>query len=112
MKQQHGETFREYYANVRASADACNFKIKCNHACCTNLADIDYTSLVVKDVIITGIQDTDIRKYVLAWGELDKKDDKDVVTFVESKEIAQAAFSGSSPDTSTSAGISTNKRAQ
>ena len=112
MKQQHGETFREYYANVRASADACNFKIKCHHACCTNLADIDYTSLVVKDVIITGIQDTDIRKDVLAWGELDKKDDKDVVTFVESKEIAQAAFSGSSPDTGTNAGISTNKRAQ
>ena len=62
MKQQHGETFREYYANVRASADACNFKIKCHHACCTNLADIDYTSLVVKDVIITGIQDTDQKR--------------------------------------------------
>ena len=34
-KQKHGEPFREFYANVKASALTCNFSVVCHHACCT-----------------------------------------------------------------------------
>ena len=108
MKQQHAESFREYYANVRAAAATCDFQVNCKHDCCKEKTAIDYTSSVVKDVLITGIADMDIRKEVLAWEELDSKDDKDVVAFIESKEIVQAAFSRA--HTTNNAGVSAYKK--
>jgi hypothetical protein len=91
LKQAHGETFREFYANVKAAAATCDFKVMCRHECCADKCAIDYTSSVVKDVLIAGIADADIRNDVLAWAELDSMDDKGVMAFVEAKEIAQAA---------------------
>ena len=108
MKQSHGESFREFYANVKAAAATCDFRVMCRHECCTDKCAIDYTSSVVKDVLVAGIADTDIRKDVLAWTELDSKDDKGVVAFVEAKEIAQAAWTGS--QTSGTAGVSTYRK--
>ena len=75
-KQSSGETFREFYANVKAAASICNFKAKCPHECCATKSLVDYTSNVVKDVLIAGIADSEIRKDVLSWEELDAKDDK------------------------------------
>jgi len=63
---------------------------------------------VIKDVIVAGIADADIRKDVLAWSDLDTKDDKGVVAFVESKEVAQKALTGIQP--SGAAAISTYKK--
>ena len=91
-KQDHGESFREYYANVKAAASTCNYIIKCPHQCCTANPSIDYTSKVVKDVLIAGIADNDIRKEVLGWTELDNKSDKELVTFFEEKELVKNAW--------------------
>ena len=95
-KQDHGESFREFYANVKAAASTCSFTVKCPHACCNDRPHVDYTSMVVKDVLISGVADTDIRKEVLGWSELDTKTDKEVVAFVEEKEVAKKAWTGSS----------------
>ena len=94
-KQDHGEPFREFYANVRSSACTCNFTVQCPHACCRDNAPIDYTSQVVKDTLISGIADAEIRKDVLGWSSLDEKTDKEIVAFVEEKEIARNALLGS-----------------
>ena len=58
--------------------------------------------------VVAGIADADIRKDVLAWTELDSKDDKGVVAFVEAKEIAQAAWTGT--QTSGTGGVSTYRK--
>ena len=93
--QEHGQSFREFFANVRAAASTCQFKVKCPHACCATKEMADYTSLVVKDVLIAGIADNEVRKDLLGWTDLDSKSDKDIVKFVEEKEIAKNAYSGS-----------------
>ena len=59
--------------------------VKCRHNCCSNKPIVDCTSNGVKDVLIAGIADAEIRKDVLGWTELDTKDDKCAVSFVESK---------------------------
>ena len=92
VKQDHGETIREFYANVKATAATCNFTVRCPNTCCATESPIDYTSSVVKDVLIAGIADGDIRKDVLGWPELDSKNDKDLVAFVEAKELARNAW--------------------
>ena len=70
---------------------------------------MDYTANVIKDVIVLGIVDPDIQKDVLAWEELDEKDDKAVVAFVETKELAQNAWMSSQSSAAT-AGLSSYRR--
>ena len=89
-KQEHGQLIREYNANVRATASTCDFTIKCPHSCCADKDPVDYTSKVVKDILVAGIADTDIRKDVLGHPELDNMLDKDIVKFVEEKEMVSS----------------------
>ena len=94
-KQDAGESFREFYANVKAVASTCAFQITCSHPCCTQKSPIDYTHMVIKDILIAGISDSEISKELLGWSELDNKSDKEVVRFVEEKEMALKAWASS-----------------
>lgn len=95
-KQEPGQLIREYYANVRATASTCDFTMRCTHSCCAGKEPVDYTSKVVKDILVAGIADTDIRKDVLGHPNLDSMLDKDIVKFVEEKEMAKNAVSATS----------------
>lgn len=90
-KQEPGQLFREFFANVRASASTCEYTIPCPHTCCAQKEQIDYTSRVVKDILVAGIADNDIRKDILGHTQLDSITDKDIVKFVEEKEMAKNA---------------------
>ena len=101
-KQAPGETIREFYANVRAAAAICKFEVRCKQTCCASDDKedmVDYTDMVIKDVLIAGIYDADIRKDILSTADLDKKDDKEVVRLVEAKEIAYKAWSSANSGT-------------
>ena len=91
MTQDHGQFFREFYANVRASANTCEYTVKCPHPCCAEKENIDYTPNIVKEILIAGINDNEIHKDVLSHPGLDTKSDKDIVQLVEEKEIAKNA---------------------
>ena len=90
-KQEVGQLFREFFANVRATASTCEYTVPCPHPCCAGKKPVDYTSMVVKDILVAGIADNDIRKDLLGDPKLDEKDDKGIVTFVEEKEMAKNA---------------------
>ena len=50
-RQVHGQTFREFYANVGAAADTCEYSIKCPHTCCNGdspKSSVDYSPMVIK----------------------------------------------------------------
>ena len=66
MTQEHGQLLREYFTNVWALANTCEYSVKCPHTSCTDRANIDYTTNVVKEVLIAGIADADIHKEVLS----------------------------------------------
>ena len=74
-RQKHGEPFREFYANVKAAALTCNYVVKCSNECCKDLPKVDYTSSVIKDVLIAGIADSEIRKDILGVTDLNAKSD-------------------------------------
>ncbi len=100
MTQEHGQLFREFFANVRALANTCEYSVKCIHECCAEKENIDYTSNVVTEVLIAGIADLEIYKEVLTHPDLDKKSDKDIVLLVEEKEIARKACCANRSDVS------------
>ena len=107
LKQDHGQVFREFYANVKAQANTCAFSVKCGQQCCLAknppAPPVDYTSQVVKDILICGAADNDIRRDILELDKLDEKTDKDIVAFVEAKESAKSAWNNQGSSSSLNA---------
>ena len=90
MRQDHDEGVRAFYASVKGKADTCGYVVKCTRATCDT--KVDYTQEVIKDVLITGLSDPEIRRDVLGWPELDGKTALETVAFIESKEMARNAL--------------------
>ena len=110
-RQDHGQTFREFFANTRAAAATCAYRVKCPHDCCTNKTPVDYSQEVVKDILLAGIVDIDIRKDILSLEDLDNKTAIDIVKFVEDKESARnACIDPHTAIPSGNAGISAHRR--
>ena len=61
--------------------------------------------VIVKDVLVAGLVDDDIRKETLGWSELDDKTIDQTVTYIEGKEMARDALLSKT----TNAGISAHK---
>ena len=81
-RQTSGQSIHEFYANIKAAAAVCQFRVKCKQECCKDMDSlVDYTANVVKDVLLIGIADEEIRKDILSWEDLDKKSDQEVVDF-------------------------------
>ena len=90
-KQDHGENARSLYAKVKGKAATCSYSIVCTSETCTQV--IDFTNVMVKDVVISGLVDEEIKKEVLGWSDLDEKSIEETITFIEAKEMARDAMS-------------------
>ena len=108
MKQEPGQSIREFFANTKAQAATCGYSVKCVQECCADAPSVDYTPLVVKDIIICGIADPEIHRDVLELPDLDDKSAKDLVGFIEGKETAKKAWN--SGRSSNAAGMSGYKK--
>ena len=89
-KQDLGESTRAYSARLKGKAATCSYTCPCTGTNCDQ--SVDFTDIIVRDVLITGLVDEDIRKEVLGWEELDNKDINEVVRFIEAKEMARDAL--------------------
>ena len=91
MKQDHTETTRSFFARINGKATTCAYAVDCTSDTCQQ--KIYFADIIVKDVLISGLADDDIKREVLGWAELDQKKVQDTVTFVEAKEMARDALS-------------------
>ena len=107
IRQDHRERIRSFYAWVNGKAATCAYSKTCTGHTCTQ--EVDFTDVIVKDVMVTGLADDDIKKEVLGWTELDHKGVLDTVAFIEGKEMARDSLDQRS---TTSAAISSYKVAQ
>ena len=90
MKQDHGENARSFFARIYGKATTFAYSISCTSGTCTEV--VDFTEVIVKDVLVTGLADGDIKKEVLGWAELDMRNVRDTVAFLEAKEMARDAL--------------------
>ena len=60
MKQDRDEAFRAFAARVRGKAETCSYHINC--ACGLQ---VDFTEVMIRDVLIGGIYDMDIRRDII-----------------------------------------------
>ena len=87
LRQERDEPFRTFTAKVRGKAETCSYT-----ASCTCGASVDYTDHVIRDVIrdviLNGLYDTDIRREVLGIAGILETPINEVIALVETKEMA------------------------
>ena len=88
LRQAPDEPFRTFAAKVKGKAETCSFTTtaKCS---CSNTVQADYTVESVRDVLLAGIADIDIRREALSTADMQKRSINDVIAFVESREMAR-----------------------
>jgi len=105
--QQRGvESLRSFYARIKGKATTCAYSVQCTSTTCTQ--KVDFTDIIAKDVMISGLVDDEVKREVLGWHDLDEKTADETVTFVEAKEMARDALHRDS--SSTTGAISSYKR--
>ena len=87
MRQDRDKSFRSYAARVRGKAETCSYTTRCS---CD--LTINFTDIIVKDVLIAGIADLEIRRDILGIDSVLDKSLTDVITLVESREMARNAL--------------------
>ena len=86
MHQMRGEQFRAFAARVRGKAGTCSFSTDCS--CGLN---VDYTDHMIRDTLLNGIVEEDIRRDLLGTADILTSPINAVIALVESKEIARSA---------------------
>ena len=90
LRQTPDEPFRTFAAKTKGKAETCSFRtsVKCE---CNRTVEVDYTTETVRDVLLAGIADLDIRREALSMQNIQKKTLNEVISFVESREMARNA---------------------
>ena len=90
MSQSDEEPIRTFAARVRGKAETCAFitAAKCK---CGEQVEADYTEEVIRDVILAGIADLDIRRDALSMPGIQDKSTNEVISIIESREMARNA---------------------
>ena len=106
MKQSSDEPVRTFAARVRGKAETCGF-ITSAPCPCGESVPCDYTEEVIRDVILAGLADLDIRREALSTADIQDKKINEVISIIESREMARNAT-----PTSSMAAMSSYRQAQ
>ena len=87
LRQEHDEPFRAFAARVRGKVETCAFTTKCE---CTKI--VNYTDHMIRDVLLHGISDMDIRCEVFVVSDILETAVNEVISLVGGKEMARNAL--------------------
>ena len=91
MAQANDEPIRSFAARVRGKAETCGFLTSTTCGACSRAVNANYTEEVIRDVLLAGIADVDIRREALGMPDIQDKSTNDVVSLIESREMARNA---------------------
>ena len=108
LRQDREETIRSFCARLRGQARVCNFTQQ-KQCSCSEKVDFDYSEIMVRDALIRGIADEDIRLEIVGQPKQDMTLDE-VVQMAEARESGRRSagqlLAGTSPTVSASAASS------
>ena len=67
--------------------------VECSKADCTQVTTADFTDEILRDVLLSGIYDANIRREMYGAEDILSKPVNDVISLVEKKEMARDALS-------------------
>ena len=65
IQQTPGQPIQQYVATLKAKSEQCDFRVKCNNACCDNTF-VSYASAMIADQMVVGLYDKQIQGEILA----------------------------------------------
>ena len=86
MCQMRDESFRSFAARVRGKPDTCAFSADCSFG-----LKVNYTDHMIRDTLLNGFSDFDIRREILGTTDILTTAVNDVIALVESNEMARNA---------------------
>ncbi len=89
MKQDHGESILAFSSRTLGKARNCKLYVKC-----TCNANVDYNEQMVKQVLLAGMYDDDIKRKALSTVGVDNKSLNDTIANVETEEMASRSMTG------------------
>jgi len=92
MKQLRDEAFRKFASRVRGKAETCEYKVRFECLCKTT-SDVDFTDHILRDVLLAGIYDADIRREMYGIDGILQQPVNTVIAMVEKKEMTRDAHS-------------------
>ena len=93
LTQDSAELSRSFLARIQGKAASCNFLTKCTANCCeASPPSVDFSSVIIKYVLVNCLADAEIRREALGWKNLDTSTLADTIAFIESKEVARDAY--------------------
>ena len=92
MKQKRDEPYRSFSSRVRGKAETCAF-LTTSLCSCGISTPVDYTDQIIRDVLIAGVYDADIRRDVLGIDGITDRAVNEGISLVEKKEMARDANS-------------------
>ena len=110
LQQDRDEPVRAFAARLRGQASICNFSIKCP---CSPPVKVDYSDTMVRDALVRGLYDEEIRLDLLSKADEDITLE-DALKFVEAKESGKRSASrlAEGDSMSTTAATSSYRRRQ
>lgn len=90
MRQDRDEPVRAFAARLRGQAGVCSFNVACPSDTCD--ANVDYSDVMVRDVLIRGLNDEEIRLDILGESRQDMSLE-DALRYVEAKESGKRSAS-------------------
>lgn len=95
LNQGSDEQFRTFAARVKGKAETCGFNTSVTCQCGESVS-VNYTQETIRDVLLAGISDLDIRREALSTSNIQQKSVNDIISFVEGREMARNATPSSS----------------
>ena len=95
MKQLRDEAFRKFASRVRGKAETCEYEtsVVCQ---CNRVNAVNFTDHIMRDVLLAGIYDADIRREMYGIDKILEQSINYVISAVEKKEMARDAHSATS----------------
>ena len=85
-----GESVRSFLARIKGKAATCLYTVNCPSGDCNR--SVDFTDIIAKDVLISGLAEDEVKREVLGWPGLDNSTIEETVSFIEAKEMARDAL--------------------
>ena len=82
-RQDLSENTRLFAARLKGKDTTCSYSCICPKDGCNQ--EVDFTDIVVKDVLVTGIANNDICKELLGWESLDENDINEPLVLLRQK---------------------------
>ena len=89
MKQDHGETILAFASRALGKARNCKLTVRCPHE-----TYVDYSEEMVKQVVLAGMYDDEIKRKVLSTAGIDDKSLNDTIAIIETEEMASRSMTG------------------